>query len=76
MSTYSSTLRAFLESETTTQASFAEAIQKTQAAVNRYANGVRFPDAETARAIDAASNGKVPFSAWQAEFMSRAGIAA
>lgn len=76
MSTYATTLRSFLESETTTQAAFADAINKTQAAVNRYANGVRFPDANTAREIDAASQGKVPFSVWQDEFMSRAGIAA
>jgi len=44
--------------------------------VTRYANGKRFPDADTARAIDDATDGAVPFDAWRAEFERRSGLVA
>ncbi|GAO78675.1 hypothetical protein SC1_01984 [Sphingopyxis sp. C-1] len=54
----------------------ADSIGKTQVAVTRYAGGGRFPDADTARAIEAATNGKVPFALWRSEFEQRSGLAA
>lgn len=72
--TYAETLKAFLERKENTQTVMADAIGKTQVAVHRYAAGDRFPDAETARSIDAHTDGEVPFSLWQCEFLSRAGI--
>lgn len=75
MSTYSNTLKAFL-AEGVTHADLADSIGKTQVAVTRYAGGGRFPDADTARAIEAATNGKVPFALWRSEFEQRSGLAA
>jgi transcriptional regulator with XRE-family HTH domain len=73
---YSSTLRIWLEQPGNNQAALADAIGKTQVAVSRYINKIRFPGAETARRIDAATDGAVPFALWQSEFMARSGIAA
>lgn len=75
MSTYSQTLKAFLD-DGVTQAELGSLIGKTQVAVLRYARGDRFPDADTARAIDAATKGRVAFTAWRSEFEQRSGIAA
>lgn len=66
---------AYLKEGENDEARLAVQINRSQAAVNRYRNGKRFPDAETARLIDAATGGAVPFSAWQADFMARAGLA-
>ncbi|WP_231848662.1 helix-turn-helix domain-containing protein [Sphingobium sp. SYK-6] len=74
MSTYQSLIRAFVDDEANSQLALAAEIGKSQAAVNRYANGLRFPDAETARAIERATGGQVPFSAWQQEAAARIGI--
>ncbi|MEW4469031.1 helix-turn-helix transcriptional regulator [Parasphingorhabdus sp. JC815] len=74
--TYSDTLKAYLSKEDVTQAVFAEMIKKKQATVNRYVAGVRFPDADTARDIENATNGGVPFAVWQTEFLQRSGVAA
>ncbi len=76
MSTYRQALAAYLEQPSCTETALAEAIGKSQPAVNRYRNGERFPDAETARLIDLHTGGQVPFSAWQTEFLVRSGIAA
>jgi len=75
MSTYSASLLAYLK-EGATHSGLAEMIGKTQVAVTRYANGKRFPDADTARAIDDATDGAVPFDAWRAEFERRSGLVA
>jgi transcriptional regulator with XRE-family HTH domain len=76
MQTYANTLDAYLKRPDVTQQSLADAIGKTQPAVHRYCEGDRFPDADTARKIEAATGGAVPFSLWQAEFLARSGLAA
>ena len=74
MSTYQKALRDFVADEANTQAALAHQIGRSQAAVNRYAQGLRFPDSMTARKIDAATDGKVPFALWMAEASARIGI--
>lgn len=76
MDKFQNSLAMWLAGEGNTQTALASAIGKSQVAVRRYALGERFPDAETARAIDRATNGMVPFSIWQKEFLTRAGLAA
>ena len=76
MSTFQQTLKTWLCADGNTQDALASAIGKTQVAVSRYASGERFPDAQTARAIDAHTRGEVPFEVWQAEFLARSGLAA
>ncbi|ABD27449.1 hypothetical protein Saro_3014 [Novosphingobium aromaticivorans DSM 12444] len=76
MSTYHETLSAFLSEGSMGERELAAAIGRTQVTINRYRNGNRFPDARTARLIDDATGGKVPFPIWQAEFLSRSGLAA
>ncbi len=73
---YASHIRTWLGEQEHKQSDLAETIGKTQAAVNRYARGLRFPDAATARKIEGATAGGVPFAVWQNEFMARSGIAA
>jgi transcriptional regulator with XRE-family HTH domain len=68
---YSKALAAWLEPDDRTQDALATRIGKTQAAVNRYAKSLRFPDAETARAIHEATDGAVPFELWQQEAASK-----
>jgi transcriptional regulator with XRE-family HTH domain len=75
MSTYSHSLKAYLKGGVT-QAELADKIGKTQVAVARYASGDRFPDAATAREIEIATSGAVPFAVWRAEFEQRSGLAA
>lgn len=74
MSTYKDSLAAFLNKDENTESALAGEIGRTQAAVNRYRNGERFPDAETARLIDEKTKGEVPFDVWRAEFMARSGL--
>lgn len=76
MNTYRDLLDAYLDGEGKTETALAEAIGKTQPAVHRYRKGERFPDAATARDIDTASGGLVPFEAWQSDFLRRSGISA
>lgn len=73
--TYPETLDAYLRKDGNTEAALADVIGVKQPTVNRYRNG-RLPDADTARAIEGATDGEVPFAAWQRDFMGRAGIAA
>jgi transcriptional regulator with XRE-family HTH domain len=73
--TYSDLLKAFLDRPEITQSALAEAIGKSQAAVNRYAQGLRFPDAVTAMKIDEVSGGEVGFSVWKSEMERRVGLA-
>ncbi|HWK40796.1 MAG TPA: transcriptional regulator [Croceibacterium sp.] len=75
MSTFQSTLAAYLGQADNAEQVLAERINRSQAAVNRYRNGKRFPDAETARLIHEATGGQVPFSAWEADFLVRSGLA-
>lgn len=74
MSTYQEALSDFLKMEENAENALASKIGRSQAAVNRYRNGRRFPDAETARAIDEHTAGAVSFEIWQAEFMTRSGL--
>lgn len=76
MQTYPTTLDAFLNRPGNTESALAGAIGKTQPAIHRYRKGARFPNADTARAIEGATGGEVPFLVWQADFMSRSGLAA
>ena len=75
MSTYANSLAAYLSGEET-HAGLARLIGKKQVSVTRYANGQRFPDADTARMIEAATDGRVPFVVWRSEFEQRSGLAA
>ena len=74
MNHYATALSAYLAPGERTQEELAAKIKRTQAAVNRYANGVRFPDADTARAIERETSGAVPFSIWQSVALARLGI--
>lgn len=76
MSEFHVALDAFLKGFEGGEITFAKAVGCTQATINRYRNGKRFPDAATARLIDEKSDGAVPFDVWQGEFLSRSGIAA
>lgn len=76
MNTYSILLSDFLAREGNAESVLAEKVGRSQAAINRYRNGHRFPDAETARLIDQHTGGEVSFAAWQSEFMTRSGLAA
>lgn len=76
MNAYQSALRHFLSREGIRQEDVAAKINKSQPALNRYAKGLRFPDADTARKIDEATGGVVPFELWQSVAMERMGIAA
>jgi len=73
MDTYRDALKQYLEGEET-QGALACQIGKTQASVSRYVAGIRFPDAGTARSIDAATAGRVPIALWQREAMERIGL--
>ncbi|WP_311271253.1 transcriptional regulator [Sphingobium sp. WCS2017Hpa-17] len=73
---YRDALAAFLSKEENTESALAAKVGRTQAAINRYRRGVRFPDADTARSIEEQTGGAVPFAVWQTEFLARSGIAA
>ncbi len=72
--TYAQALDAFLSKEESSVTALAQAIGTHQPNVTRYRQGERFPKADMARRIDEATGGEVPFTLWQAEFMSRAGL--
>lgn len=74
MKTFQTALAAYLKRDENAESALASAIGRSQAAVNRYRNGNRFPDAQTARLIETKTGGEVPFSAWQADFLARSGI--
>jgi transcriptional regulator with XRE-family HTH domain len=76
MNAYQTALKHFLDRDGIKQADIALKIGKSQPAVHRYATGERFPDAKTARAIDDATGGVVPFALWQSVAMNKLGIAA
>jgi transcriptional regulator with XRE-family HTH domain len=74
MDAYRKALSAYLEPPERTQEGLAEAVGCTQPAINRYANGQRFPDADMARKIAEATAGAVPFDLWQSVAMERLGM--
>jgi transcriptional regulator with XRE-family HTH domain len=74
MDAYRRALSAYLEPQDRTQEGLALKIGRTQPAVNRYVNGERFPDAETARKIAEATDQAVPFDLWQRVAMDRLGM--
>lgn len=74
MDAYATALKHYLDTPEVKQETLAAAIGKSQPAVFRYANGQRFPDAETARKIDTATGGIVSFALWQSVAMKRLGI--
>lgn len=74
MDDYRKALSAYLEPKDRTQDALAEKVGRSQAAVNRYVNGERFPDADTARKIEEATEGAVPFDIWQRVAMDRLGM--
>lgn len=76
MGTYKDALDAYLKRDGNSEPALAEAVGCKQATINRYRNGKRFPDATTARELDAKTDGQVPFALWQSEFFERSGIAA
>ena len=75
MNDFQLALAAYLARDDSAECDLAAAVGRSQAAINRYRNGKRFPDAETARAIETRTDGEVPFSAWQADFLARSGLA-
>lgn len=74
MNAYQVALKHFLARESVKQEEIATKIGKSQPALSRYASGTRFPDAETARRLEAASGGIVPFGLWQSVAMERMGM--
>lgn len=76
MNTFQTALAAYLSKDENAECALAEKVGCSQAAINRYRNGNRFPNAETARSIDEHTKGEVPYAAWKADFLARSGIAA
>lgn len=75
MNDYALSLQAHLACPDNSESELAVKAQTTQATINRYRNGVRFPSAENARRIDGATGGRVPFDLWKRVAAERAGIA-
>jgi transcriptional regulator with XRE-family HTH domain len=74
MNTFQAALKAYLDEDGNAESALAEKVGRSQAAINRYRCGKRFPDADTARLIEKHTSGAVPFSAWQADFLVRSGL--
>jgi transcriptional regulator with XRE-family HTH domain len=74
MSDYKTALALYLSDRSETD--LAAAVGCTQATINRYKNGERFPKADVARQIERATDGAVPFDVWRSDFMRKAGVAA
>lgn len=74
---YSAALKAFLNAEgAPRQADLAADAMCTQAAISRYAKGIRLPPREIAERIEGATGGKVSVSLWRVVAAERAGLAA
>lgn len=71
---FQSHLSAYLSRKGNTEKLLAQEVGVAQYTINRFRRGVRFPDTKTARKIDAATNGEVPFVIWQADFLARNGL--
>lgn len=76
MQTYSEALAAYLGKPGNKVTDLAERVDTHQPNITRYAKGERFPSAEMARLIEAATDGEVPFELWQRQFLTRNGLAA
>ncbi len=74
MENFRNKLARYLDHGDLSQAALASKINCSQATVNRYRNGKRFPDARTALLIDKVTDGGVPFSEWETDFLARSGI--
>lgn len=74
MSSYKDSLSAFLARNENRESELAQLVGRTQATINRYRNGRRFPDADTARLIEQHTGGEVSFAIWQTDFLRRSGI--
>ncbi|WP_240579248.1 helix-turn-helix domain-containing protein [Ochrobactrum sp. A-1] len=57
-------LKAYLKDHGLTHKAFGDAVGVTQAAVNRYVNGVRFPTRTVIIKIETATNGEVTVADW------------
>lgn len=73
---YTTALNSYLSREGVNERAVAALAEITQASINRYRNGRRLPSADIARRIERASDGAVPFSAWQKTMADKLGIAA
>jgi transcriptional regulator with XRE-family HTH domain len=77
MSIYSEALDAYLDRKGEagpTQSDFADKVGCTQAAISRYATGLRLPPRDIAEKIDRHSEGKVPLSLWRIVAAKKAGL--
>ncbi len=75
MNKYSQSLRDFLANPENKEHEVAARAQTSQASINRYRNGNRFPNADMARRIEGATNGEVPFSVWREAAAEKFGLA-
>lgn len=77
MSIYSEALAAYFKrADAKKQDDIAARAKCTQAAVSRYATGLRFPPREVAEEIAAATDQAVPMTLWRVVAAERAGLAA
>ena len=76
MQTYADALKAYLAKPGNKVTDLAEKVETHQPNITRYASGERFPNADMARLLEAATGGEVPFALWHAEFMAKSGLAA
>lgn len=72
------TLEKYLSASTPkiSHAAFGELVGVTQATINRYVSGTRFPSPEMVRKIHDATNGAVGVSDWYSEEQARSKVAA
>ena len=76
MNAYQRALSHFLDRPDVKQDDVAAKAGISQAAVNRYAHGKRFPNAARAKMIEEATGGAVSFELWQGVAAEKFGIAA
>jgi transcriptional regulator with XRE-family HTH domain len=76
MNAYQSALERFLDRTDIRQDDVAEKAGLSQAAINRYAKGKRFPNADRAKLIAKATDNAVSFELWQTVAAEKFGIAA
>ncbi len=77
MSIYSDALTAYLKrDDALKQFELADQAGCTQAAISRYAAGLRLPPREAAEKIERSTIGAVPMTLWRVVAAERAGLAA
>lgn len=77
MSIYSDALNAYLDRRGEagpTQSDFAAEVGCTQAAISRYASGLRLPPRSLAELIERKSEGRVPLTLWRIVAAEKAGL--